>query len=65
MQFDLAHPGRGRNYRTVARLKPNVSLAAAQADMQDVAAQLAQERPDDNYRWSAFWGPAAGACYIN
>ena len=65
MQFDLAHPGRGRNYRTVARLKPNVSLAAAQADMQDVAAQLAQERPDDNYGWSAFWGPAAGACYIN
>jgi putative ABC transport system permease protein len=51
--FDLAHPSRGRNYRTVARLKPNVTLAAAQADMRDVAAQLARERPEDNALWSA------------
>ncbi len=53
MKIDLANPGRGRNYRAVARLKPNVSLSAALSDMQDIAAQLAQERPEDNYRWSA------------
>ncbi|HLK65455.1 MAG TPA: ABC transporter permease [Bryobacteraceae bacterium] len=51
MQFDLANPGRGRNYRTVARLKPGVSTSAADADMQAIAAQLAQERPEDDYRW--------------
>ncbi|HEY2013118.1 MAG TPA: ABC transporter permease [Bryobacteraceae bacterium] len=54
MQIDPAlAPRGGRNYRTVARLKPGVTLAAAQADMQSVAAQLAQERPDINFRWSA------------
>jgi len=53
LQLDLAHNPRGRNYRTVARLKPGVSLAAAQADMEAVAAQLSVERPDDNYHWSA------------
>src|SRR6185369_3988646 len=31
---------RARNFRTIARLKPEVSLAAAQADMQAIAAQL-------------------------
>jgi putative ABC transport system permease protein len=53
LRIDPARNPRGRNFRTVARLKPNVSLAASQADMQGVAAQLAVERPDDDYKWGA------------
>ncbi|HXB69033.1 MAG TPA: ABC transporter permease [Candidatus Acidoferrales bacterium] len=43
----------GRNYYTVARLKPGVSWQAAQAEMQAIAAQTARERPKMNARWSA------------
>ncbi len=43
----------GRNYQSVARLKPGVSLAQAQQDMEGIAAQLARERPEMNANWSA------------
>ena len=43
----------GRNYSTVARLRRDVSLAAALADMRAIAAQTAAERPDMNAQWSA------------
>jgi putative ABC transport system permease protein len=46
-------PQDGRNYRTVARLRPNVSLNDAQADMRSVAAATAEERPRMNKNWSA------------
>jgi len=46
-------PQDGRNYRTVARLRPNVSLNDAQADMRSIAAATAAERPRMNKDWSA------------
>jgi len=47
----------GRNYQSVARLKPGVSLAQAQQDMEAVAAQTQRERPDTNTNWSALVVP--------
>ena len=35
----------GRNYQSVARLKPGVTLAQAQLDMDTITAQTARERP--------------------
>ena len=46
-------PQDGRNYQTVARLRPNVSLAEARADMRAIAGQTARERPYMNANWSA------------
>ena len=46
-------PRDGRNYQAVARLKPRVTLAEAQADMQALAAQTARERPAMNARFGA------------
>lgn len=43
----------GRNYYTVARLKPGVSWQAAQSEMQAIAAQTARERPNMNAKWGA------------
>ncbi len=43
----------GRNYDTVARLRPRVSIAWAQQEMQAIAAETARERPAMNARWSA------------
>ncbi len=43
----------GRNYSTVARLRPGVTLAAASAEMRALAAQTAVERPAMNANWSA------------
>ncbi len=43
----------GRNYTTVARLRPGVSLASAQAEMKSIAALTAAERPKINADWSA------------
>jgi predicted permease len=43
----------GRNYRTVARLRPGVTLEAAQSEMERIARDLAAERPKFNARWSA------------
>ena len=54
MQFntDLKHQD-GRNYDTVARLRPGVSLADAGQEMKTIAAQTARERPQANTGWSA------------
>jgi putative ABC transport system permease protein len=46
-------PREGRNYSAMARLKPGVSLAQAQRDMEAIAAQTARERPRFNTGWSA------------
>ena len=46
-------PIEGRNFWTVARLRPGVTLQAAQADMESLAAATAHERPSMNERWSA------------
>jgi putative ABC transport system permease protein len=54
IQIDpAAAPRDGRNYYTVARLKPGVSWQQAQAEMQAIAAQTARERPKMNARWGA------------
>lgn len=43
----------GRSLVTVARLREGVSVEAAAAEMEGVAAQIARERPASNARWSA------------
>jgi putative ABC transport system permease protein len=42
----------GRNYSTVARLRPGVTLGAANTEMKAIAAQLAIERPKMDAKWS-------------
>jgi putative ABC transport system permease protein len=46
-------PFDGRNFSTVARLRPGVTVEAARAEMQAIAAATARERPQMNERWSA------------
>ena len=46
---DAANSNRGDNsHEALARLKPGVTLAAAQAEMDSIAASLAQAHPDTN-----------------
>jgi putative ABC transport system permease protein len=44
---------RGRYLQTVARLRPGVTPESAQAEMDALAAQLREERPDFNAKWGA------------
>ncbi|HLL75965.1 MAG TPA: ABC transporter permease [Pyrinomonadaceae bacterium] len=44
---------RGRFISVVARMRPGVSLAEAQAEMNTVAARIEQQRPDFNQNWGA------------
>jgi len=49
MPLDLSKDGSARsahNFAAIARLRPGVSVAAAQAEMSAVAAQIARENPD-------------------
>ena len=48
---------RGDFLRTIARLKPGLSLGQAQGEMQTVAARLAQQYPDTNAGWSTIVQP--------
>jgi putative ABC transport system permease protein len=58
MRLDPAQAARdGRNYQSVARLKPGVSVAQAQQDMEAVSAQTARERPEMNTNFSALVVP--------
>ena len=43
----------GRNYSTVARLRPGVALGAARAEMHAMALQLGIERPNMDAKWDA------------
>jgi putative ABC transport system permease protein len=43
----------GRSFLTVARLRPDVPLSRAQAEMSAIAARLAEEDPAYNTRWGA------------
>jgi predicted permease len=47
----------GRFLRVVARLKPGITMAQAQQDMERVAAWTAQARPDYNAGWGAIVNP--------
>ena len=43
----------------IGRLKPGVSLAQAQADMNVVTARIAQQHPQSNKGWSSSVEPVA------
>ena len=45
-------PRADRSYGAVGRLKPNVSLAGARADLQSIAAVLARDHPATNAGWT-------------
>jgi len=47
----------GRNFSTVARLKPGVTFGQAQGEMESIAAKLAEEYPAMNAHWSAMVVP--------
>jgi predicted permease len=42
-----------RNYQVIARLKPGVDTKRAQAEMNTISAQLAQQFPEENKGWGA------------
>jgi putative ABC transport system permease protein len=50
---DSQAPRRGRFLSPIARLKPGVTIAQAQADMGMIAAQLARENPAFDTKWGA------------
>jgi putative ABC transport system permease protein len=53
LPWDLANGPRDQRYTAaLARLKPGVSLAAAEAELQAVAARLGREFPETNRGWS-------------
>lgn len=54
LQLDKARtPEEGRYLKTVARLRPGVSIQAAQADMKGLAVMTERERPEINSKWGA------------
>jgi putative ABC transport system permease protein len=58
MRLDPAQAARdGRNYQSVARLKPGVSLTQAQQDMDAISDQTRRERPEMNTNFSAIIVP--------
>jgi hypothetical protein len=44
----------GRFLYTIARLKPGVSIASAQGDMDAVAASLRRDRPAYDAKWGSY-----------
>ena len=53
VHLDPQAPRRGRFLAPIARLRPGVSVAQAQADMHRIAAQLAAENPAFDTKWGA------------
>jgi putative ABC transport system permease protein len=55
LSFDDAHLGargaRKRNLIVMGRLKPEIAISAAQADMQSIAVRLEKQYPDSNQGW--------------
>ena len=47
-------PRSGRYLQTVGRLRSGATIESAQAEMNVLAAQLRQERPDFNAHWGAY-----------
>ena len=55
--------GSGRGYAAVARLKPGVTIAQAQADMDAVVARVATELPEPSKGYAAWVQPLHAALY--
>jgi putative ABC transport system permease protein len=53
IHVDSQAPRRGRFLSPIARLKPDVTIAQAQADMSMITAQLAGENPAFDTKWGA------------
>ena len=53
IHVDSQAPRRGRFLSPIARLKPGVTIAQGQADMDMIAAQLARENPAFDTKWGA------------
>jgi putative ABC transport system permease protein len=53
IHLDSQAPRRGRFLSPIARLKPGVSISQAQAEMNIITAQLAQENPAFDTNWGA------------
>jgi predicted permease len=52
LALDVLRPGRGSHFISVlARLKPGVSIGQAQADMDDITAELGRQHPGTNTGW--------------
>ncbi len=51
--LDPQAPRRGRFLAPIARLKPGISISQAQADMNMITGQLAQENPAFDTKWGA------------
>jgi putative ABC transport system permease protein len=58
LRLDPAQPNRGAHYlRIVGRLKPGVTMAAAQAEMTAIARKLEQQHPLTNTNWGVWLFP--------
>ena len=53
------------NYMVIARLKPNVEVKQAQAEMNTISARLEQQYPDDDKGWGAVVLPLHGDLVSN
>jgi putative ABC transport system permease protein len=59
-QYDFLHNRDIHYHKVLARLKPGITLASAQADMETIAAQLAKAYPKENRERGVLVSPVSG-----